>query len=311
MNLHRNSLILTAVMSLLWLLLPIGSAGQEAVSAGETGQHLQFDPGESTGRQGPYFGEEPPGLTPKLFAPGIISSAGHHELDLSFSRDGMECYIGRDGQMLVARLEDDGWSMPQVASLRFQRYGPMVLTSLDGRRMILSGADGLSVSWKMDNGWTEPEFLMPGMGKSMTDGGTVYTSWFYKPGGEWRLFRSEYADGRYGEPEEVSLSIYSDSREVSSGVAATHPQVAPDESFIVFESALPGGHGDTDYYVTYRNNDGTWSDPVNLGSEINSPGQNARARLTADGQYLFFNRFGDIYWVSVQYLRGLKTRQRD
>lgn len=300
---------LTAASLSLVLLLPFGSAGQQRAPPGETDKPLRFAPGENTGLQGPYLGQEPPGLTPVLFAPGIISVAGHYEMDLSFSRDGKECYVGRDGHMLVAKLERDGWTTPVAAPFRFGLYGPKVLTSVDGERMILSGPEGLAVSRKTENGWTQPEFLMPGMGMSIADNGTVYTSWLDEPTREWRLFRSVYVKGTYGQPEEVLLSIYSESSEASVRFAATHPQVAPDESFILFESNIPGGYGDTDYYVTFHTADGTWSDPVNLGPEVNSPDQNARARLTPDGEYVLFNRFGDIYWVSVQYVRNLDTQR--
>jgi hypothetical protein len=163
--------------------------------------------------------------------------------------------------------------------------------------MILTGSDGLFVSWKVEDGWTLPEFIMPGMGKSITDEGTVYTSWIHEPIREWRLFRARLADGGFEEPELVALDV-----------DATHPQVAPDESFILFEADLPGGHGDKDYYVTFRESDHTWSVPVNLGPAVNSPDQNARARLTPDGRYILFNRFGDIYWVAVEYLDALRNR---
>lgn len=305
-----RSLTMAGTLAMVFSSIPsLALLCQETSSLGETSEPLRFAPGESTGRYGPYLGEEPPGLTPKLFAPGIISSAGHYEMDLSFTRDGQECYIGRDGRMLVSRLEEGGWTAPEVAPFRFRRYGPKVLTTVDGQRMILSGADGLSVSRMTEGGWSQPELFMQGMGKSITDNGTVYTSWVHEPSGEWRLYRSEYGEDGYGEPEEVPLGIYSDDPgEILMGRAATHPQVAPDESFVLFESRLPGGFGDTDYHVSFRNGDGTWSEPVNLGPQVNSPDQNARARLSPDGRYIFFNRFGDIYWVSVEYLRGLRVQ---
>ena len=40
----------------------------------ETKAEFHFAHGASTGLMEPYFGEEPPGLTPKLFAPGSIST---------------------------------------------------------------------------------------------------------------------------------------------------------------------------------------------------------------------------------------------
>ncbi|MCJ7679782.1 MAG: MBL fold metallo-hydrolase, partial [Candidatus Aminicenantes bacterium] len=39
----------------------------------ETQEKPRFKPGEQTGLQGPYLGQSPPGLEPKVFAPGIVS----------------------------------------------------------------------------------------------------------------------------------------------------------------------------------------------------------------------------------------------
>jgi len=43
--------------------------------------------------QGPYFGQKPPGLIPEIFAPGIISISGRHEMGVSFSPDLDEMYF--------------------------------------------------------------------------------------------------------------------------------------------------------------------------------------------------------------------------
>ncbi|HUU04349.1 MAG TPA: hypothetical protein VMZ49_00590 [Patescibacteria group bacterium] len=44
---------------------------------------------------GPYLGQKPPGMTPELFAPGIISLAGFVDFKGSFSPDGNEYYFYR------------------------------------------------------------------------------------------------------------------------------------------------------------------------------------------------------------------------
>jgi hypothetical protein len=284
----------------------IEAEAQQTVAQGETPDSVQYSPGVQTYRQGPWLDEEAPGLSPKIFAPGLISTAGHYEMDLTFTRDGRECFVGRDGRMLVSRWEDEGWTSPEEAPFRFREYGAMALTTVDGSRMILSGRAGLAVSKKTEGAWTDPVVFMQGMGMSITDDGTVYTSWIHEPSGEWRLYRSRYVADRYTEPEEVPLSLYSEAAEVRLRSGATHPQIAPDESFVLFESRLAGGYGDTEYYISFRKSDGTWGEPVNLGAEINSSDQNARARLSPDGRYLFFNRYGDIYWVSAAYLERFR-----
>ncbi len=48
------------------------------------------------------------------------------------------------------------------------------------------------------------------------------------------------------------------------------PHISPDGSRLYFASDRPGGFGMMDLYVCTKNNDSTWSDPVNLGPDINS-----------------------------------------
>jgi hypothetical protein len=42
---------------------------------------------------GPYFGQKPPGKTPKIFAPGILSLTNRMEARIAFSPDGNECFF--------------------------------------------------------------------------------------------------------------------------------------------------------------------------------------------------------------------------
>ncbi len=65
-------------------------------------------------------GERPPGLTPQLFAPGLVSTGGF-ERDLAITPDGREIYFGVAGPayqysaVVVTRLVDGRWTEPEVA----------------------------------------------------------------------------------------------------------------------------------------------------------------------------------------------------
>ena len=50
-----------------------------------------------------------------------------------------------------------------------------------------------------------------------------------------------------------------------------HPAISADGKRLYFSSDMPGGLGGTDLYVSYFEND-TWTDPVNLGPDINTEG---------------------------------------
>jgi len=87
------------------------------------------------------------------------------------------------------------------------------------------------------------------------------------------------------------------------------PGIAPDESFLVFNSVRPGGLGGTDLYLSLRQSDGTWTTPRNLGPRVNSAYHDFGSYISPDKKYLFFTRSNgwdprkysaDIYWVALK-----------
>lgn len=63
-------------------------------------------------------------------------------------------------------------------------------------------------------------------------------------------------------------------------------------NLIVFSSDRPGGRGGLDLWSSHRLSDAEWSEPVNLGSEINTDGDEKSPFLHADGRTLFFSSDG-------------------
>jgi hypothetical protein len=68
---------------------------------------------------GPYIGQKPSGLSPEIFARGIVSTT-QGEFNAAFSPDGKEFYFsvnepgGRE-TMKFMKLEDDRWTHPRPA----------------------------------------------------------------------------------------------------------------------------------------------------------------------------------------------------
>ena len=50
----------------------------------------------------------------------------------------------------------------------------------------------------------------------------------------------------------------------------------------------PDSLGGCDLYVSHKLADGKWSEPANLGTEINSPERELSPKLTPDGKYLIW-----------------------
>ena len=281
----------------------------------EVGAELEFEPGAQTGLQGPYLGQEPPGLEPKLFASGIISAAGHYDYRITFTPDGREIYFtqreGRDGLSIikVARLGEDGWLAPEPASFsgKYVDFEPQL--SPDGSKLFynsrrpMPGSDEPNQSgdvWMLQrtgDGWGDARHIGPGMCPSPASSGNLYITRFSDAGAELVMARPE--GEAFGEFELLPGDI-------KTGFNDAHPCVAPDESFILFDSFHPDGRGGADTYVSFRRGDGTWGPAVNLGENINTPGENICATLSPDGKYIFYTAYGDIYWVSAEILDKLR-----
>lgn len=89
------------------------------------------------------------------------------------------------------------------------------------------------------------------------------------------------------------------------------PNVRKDGLEIVFSSnrtTWGGGmpaYGSQDVYVSRRaRTDLPWSEPVNVGPAVNTPGAETRSTLSFDGERLYFGRDGDIYVSTRTRMRG-------
>ncbi|HEY1114531.1 MAG TPA: OmpA family protein [Chitinophagaceae bacterium] len=84
----------------------------------------------------------------------------------------------------------------------------------------------------------------------------------------------------------------------------SQPSLSPDKRDLYFASKRPGGLGGSDIYVSHLLPNGRWSDPENLGPEINTPGDEQGPFIHADNQTLYFASTGhtgygddDLYLV--------------
>ncbi len=73
--------------------------------------------------KGAYLGQDPPGMEPEIFAPGIIST-GESEGCSAFSPDGKEFIFNkfRDSKTFIYIMKETegGWSKPKLALSSFK-----------------------------------------------------------------------------------------------------------------------------------------------------------------------------------------------
>lgn len=90
------------------------------------------------------------------------------------------------------------------------------------------------------------------------------------------------------------------------GTWESQPSITPDGEWLYFASNRPGGMGGTDIWRAHRKEDGSWSSPENLGSSVNTPGNEKCPFIHADGHTLYFASDGwqgfggyDMYFVDL------------
>ena len=74
---------------------------------------------------------------------------------------------------------------------------------------------------------------------------------------------------------------------VDENTTVGHPALNGDESIMIFSSDLSGGYGGKDLWVSLKQKRNTWSDPINLGPLVNTPGDEMFPFLANDGTIYF------------------------
>ncbi|GER02270.1 hypothetical protein JCM17845_28930 [Iodidimonas gelatinilytica] len=259
----------------------------------------------------PYLGQEPPGSIPERFAPGIVSTE-HWEYSGTFTPDLREFYLLRNGgkyeraSFVVFRYENGEWRESVISNWAGQPF-----ISPDGKTLHL----GRRYKERADTGWSEVKELeapfkdLQIMRLTASDNGTYYFDTFNKDQLDFPIRYSRLIDGVYEVPKPLSKAI-------NTGTYLNHPFIAPDESYLLWDAKREDGYGDSDIYISFRQEDGSWGGATNLGNEINTDAWEASASVTPDGKYLFFNRnMGsdeyedvDIFWVDAGIIEALRPK---
>lgn len=273
---------------------------------------LGSNPAAIPALSGPYLGQAPPGSTPEIFAPGILS-LGFHEHGIAISPDGTEIFFVAASSdfsryvIMTTRLVGGAWTMPEVAPFSGGRNDGAPSFSPDGKRLYFSsrrprpagGANGDDFDiWYVErkgDSWTDPVNVGAPVNTdkheanpSVMSDGTLYFQRIEALGAlAWDLYAAMRRSGAYTVPEKLPRPVNTDANEAG-------PFIAPDGSYLLFQSNRPGGYGVMDIYVTHRTSSGGWSEPVNLGEPINSPFSDWAPVVSPDRRYLFFGSFRNV-----------------
>ncbi|MFQ5420658.1 MAG: hypothetical protein ACE5EY_09905, partial [Anaerolineae bacterium] len=265
--------------------------------------------------EGDYMGQEPPGLTPEQFSPDFITTDGG-DFAGTFSPDGKAFFFTKDEdstgdyRLWFTRMEDGGWTEPGRAPFACDCFEYEALMTPDGRFLLYGsqrpyqGTDKerIWVVERTDSGWGEPQFFDAplnddfAMYVTLSRFGNVY---YTGPDG---IYIMELVAGNYAPPEKFPPTLNFPEESFPA-----HPFIAPDESYLIFDAMGELGYGSRDLYVSFRNeDDGSWSEAINLGGAINTERYEMIASVSPDGKYLFYTLDNRIYWVDVAVIEAVR-----
>ncbi|MCK5148645.1 PD40 domain-containing protein [bacterium] len=283
----------------------------------------------------PNLGKIPSGIIPEIFGPNLISTDKMEHSSAIFLPITGDIYFARktgvNNTIFYSSLKNGKYTEPQIASFSGRFFDGAPAFSANGDRLYFGSRRPLQdtsstqkdfdiwVVEKIAEGWSKPKNIgfpvntdAMEISQCLTSDGTLYFSSNCPGGkGQFDIYMSKFVNGKFTEPENLGDNINSEYFETS-------PCVAPDGSFILFDSfGRKEGKG---IYISQKDEKGNWSKAIFLGPEINVTGTERFTNFSPDGKYLFFNSMrviegndstqygnglGDIYWIDAKVIEEL------
>lgn len=248
---------------------------------------------------------------PVAFEPVILETTvntGNDEYINMLSFDGSQLLftrkmpVGNGYQkefLMTSHRDGEQWSEPQ--HLSFADFPDDIdpgaaFISADGKKLYLTGCGwgrdsgcDLYISEYQDGIWTKPQKLKGNINTDSwesqpcvsADGKELY--FVSRRNGNADIYRSvRNADGTWGTPQNLGEPVNSKGSEMA-------PFLHPDGRTLYFSSDKHIGMGGFDLFMSRRNEEGQWQEPVNLGFPINTAGDEINFFVATDGKTAFIS----------------------
>ncbi|RIV71565.1 TolB family protein [Flagellimonas aequoris] len=242
--------------------------------------------------------------SPIKFFPEIVSTS-IDKFNTTFSPDGNTIYYSATSQKLgitgIAYQKFDGNTFSQPEFVPFSSSDTPIADvqiSPDGNQLLFATfkhyegkPEGFNFNlWSSslkDGKWQDPEPIGEPIASSgnefypiMTKNGSLYFN--SDRTGNSDIYFSRFENGSFQEPVPLPENINSESREADAFISQ-------DESFIIFVRVdEPDGFGNSDLYISFNKGSNEWTDPINMGENINSDQIDGSPYVTPDHNYLIF-----------------------
>ena len=252
-----------------------------------------------------FLGQTPPGSEPQIF--NLAVTNGHRACErIAITSDGKEIYYGElntyppsSYRVRCLKYQDNNWQGPFNV---FEGYIAPKLSINDSIIYMQNNIFYTYFSIRTETGWSEPAKLLSSNQRMHYFQRTV--------------LNNSYASSYYeGSPSDGNISkvivVNQDTILQSLGIPLNSSAqendfyIASDESYIFFSKNVTGGAGDI--YLSFKKENGKWTNPKKLGEPINKPGYNWEYGMfvSKDGKYLFYTSGGTTmssyftYWVKI------------
>ena len=211
-----------------------------------------------------------------------LSSANSNDAPVSISTDGTSMMLFKDGKLYSSEKTNYGWNNAIELSneINSSIWQADANISSDGNALIFSTIRKGNYDYNIN--------IQPG---------------------------TYHGEGNFASDIYVSLKNNNDEWQTPVNIGPTintiycdrSPFLHPDMKTLYFSSSGHGGLGDLDVYKSTRLNDSCWncwSEPINMGKEINSFGSDWGYRISTNGEKAYFSKSStenneDIYWLNL------------
>ena len=122
-----------------------------------------------------------------------------------------------------------------------------------------------------------------------SDGSYMFFTACNRPGGlgNCDIYFSSFNNGKWSEPSNLGAPVNTNHWEST-------PSISADGKTLFFSSSRPGGFGGKDIWFSRLNDKNQWTEPKNMGSTINTDGDELSPFIHFDGKTLYFSSDGRV-----------------
>lgn len=279
--------------------------------------------------EGGYLDQQPPGLNPEIFAPGLVTSKG---------RDGCIGIGMNDNLIIFQHVQSHKTEIFEMIRVNGKWQEPVLLpfskshpvgdftispdgitlyfqSNIDVEQFPDGGGGNIWVSIRGEFGWTSPKLLNVPVNSKYHDSFPHLSSdgelYFFsrRPGGYGKsdLYIATSSEKQFDTVKNLGPVLNTVDHEWD-------PFIAYDGSYIIYCGTGSKSLGEDDLFISFRDKDGNWMEPIHFDAPINSEYSENRPWISLDGRYLFFasTRPGygsrDIYWVDTKVIGELRPK---